>query len=66
LISIEQPAMKKLRVCVIFGGRSGEHEVSIVSATSVMNALDKSKYEVIPVGITKSGGGLPAPNPFNF
>ncbi len=47
--------MKKLRVCVIFGGRSGEHEVSIVSATSVMNALDKSKYEVIPVGITKSG-----------
>ncbi len=47
--------MPKLRVCVIFGGRSGEHEVSIVSATSVMNALDKSKYEVIPVGITKSG-----------
>jgi D-alanine-D-alanine ligase len=47
--------MKKLRVCVIFGGRSGEHEVSIVSAASVMNALDKSKYEVIPVGITKSG-----------
>jgi D-alanine-D-alanine ligase len=47
--------MKKLRVCVIFGGRSGEHEVSIVSASSVMNALDKSKYEVIPVGITKSG-----------
>jgi D-alanine-D-alanine ligase len=47
--------MPKKRVCVIFGGRSGEHEVSIVSATSVMNALDKSKYEVIPVGITKSG-----------
>jgi len=47
--------MSKLRVCVLFGGRSGEHEVSLVSATSVMNALDKSKYEVIPVGITKSG-----------
>jgi len=47
--------MKKLRVCVIFGGRSGEHEVSIVSASSVMKALDQSKYEVIPVGITKSG-----------
>jgi D-alanine-D-alanine ligase len=47
--------MPKIRVCVIFGGRSGEHEVSIVSATSVMNALDKSKYEVIPVGITKTG-----------
>jgi D-alanine-D-alanine ligase len=39
----------------MFGGRSGEHEVSIVSATSVMNALDKSKYEIVPVGITKSG-----------
>ena len=47
--------MKKLRVCVIFGGRSGEHEVSIVSATSVMNALDPAKYEVVPVGITKAG-----------
>jgi len=47
--------MKKLRVCVIFGGRSGEHEVSIVSASSIMNALDQTKYEVIPVGITKSG-----------
>jgi len=47
--------MKKLRVCVIFGGRSGEHEVSIVSAGSVINALDKSKYDVVPVGITKSG-----------
>lgn len=47
--------MKKLRVCVIFGGRSGEHEVSLVSAGSVMNALDPDKYEVVPVGITKSG-----------
>ena len=47
--------MKKLRVCVIFGGRSGEHEVSIVSATSVMNALDPAKYEVVPVCITKAG-----------
>lgn len=47
--------MKKLRVCVMFGGRSGEHEVSIVSATSVMNALDPNKYEIIPVGISKSG-----------
>ncbi len=47
--------MNKLRVCVLFGGRSGEHEVSIVSATSVMSALDPNKYEIIPVGITKSG-----------
>ncbi len=47
--------MKKLRVCVIFGGRSGEHEVSLVSANSVMNALDQNKYEVVAVGITKTG-----------
>ena len=50
--------MSKLRVGVIFGGRSGEHEVSLVSASSVMNALDHSKYEVIPIGITKSGKWL--------
>jgi D-alanine-D-alanine ligase len=45
----------KLRVGVIFGGRSGEHEVSLVSATSVMDALDKDKYEVVPIGITQEG-----------
>ncbi len=48
----------KLRVAVIFGGRSGEHEVSLASATSVMDNLDRSKYEVIPVGITKDGRWL--------
>jgi D-alanine-D-alanine ligase len=47
--------MSKLRVCVVFGGRSSEHEVSIVSASSVMKALDPAKYEIIPVGVTKSG-----------
>ncbi|MFA6391364.1 MAG: D-alanine--D-alanine ligase family protein [Patescibacteria group bacterium] len=46
---------KKIRVGVIFGGRSGEHEVSIVSAESVINSLDKNKYEIIPIGITKTG-----------
>ena len=46
---------KKIRVGVIFGGRSGEHEVSIVSARSVIKALDKDKYQVIPIGITKEG-----------
>jgi D-alanine-D-alanine ligase len=45
----------KLRVGVIFGGRSGEHEVSLVSATSIINALDKTKYDVVPVGITHEG-----------
>lgn len=48
----------KIRVGVIFGGRSGEHEVSLVSATSIINALDPSKYEVVPVGITKEGKWL--------
>jgi D-alanine-D-alanine ligase len=46
---------KKLRVGVIFGGRSGEHEVSLVSAASVIQALDKEKYEVVPIGITPEG-----------
>ena len=47
--------MKKLRVGVLFGGRSGEHEVSLLSAASVLNAIDKKKYEVVPIGITKQG-----------
>ncbi len=47
--------MRKIRVGVIFGGRSGEHEVSLQSARSVMGALDKDKYEVVPVGITRAG-----------
>lgn len=47
--------MKKLRVGVLFGGRSGEHEVSLASAASVMRALDPNRYEVVPIGITKEG-----------
>lgn len=49
---------KKIRVGIIFGGRSGEHEVSLRSAESIINAIDKSKYEVVPVGITKEGRWL--------
>ncbi len=49
---------KKIRVGVIFGGQSSEHEVSLVSATSVIQALDKEKYEVVPIGITKEGKWL--------
>lgn len=52
--------MSKLRVGVIFGGRSGEHEVSLRSAHSIIQALDKNKYEAIPIGITKSGNWLTA------
>jgi D-alanine-D-alanine ligase len=47
--------MKKLRIGVLFGGRSGEHEVSLLSAASVLKAIDRKKYEVIPIGITKEG-----------
>jgi D-alanine-D-alanine ligase len=47
--------VKKLRVGVLFGGRSGEHEVSLLSAASVMQSIDRSKYEVVPIGITKQG-----------
>src|SRR5271157_1320205 len=50
--------MKKLRVGILFGGRSGEHEVSLLSAASVLNAIDKQKYEVVPIGITKDGRWL--------
>ena len=46
---------KKIRLGVLFGGRSGEHEVSLTSAASVMKALDPAKYEVVPVGITREG-----------
>ncbi|MBU4047403.1 D-alanine--D-alanine ligase [bacterium] len=46
---------KKLRVGIIFGGRSGEHEVSFCSASSIIKAIDKDKYTAVPIGITKEG-----------
>ncbi|MCB8961651.1 MAG: D-alanine--D-alanine ligase [Ardenticatenales bacterium] len=49
---------KKIRVGVIFGGRSGEHEVSLQSARSVMAALDRNKYEVVEIGISRTGRWL--------
>jgi len=52
--------MAKLRVGILFGGRSGEHEVSLLSAASVLNAIDKTKYDVVPIGITKDGHWLTA------
>jgi D-alanine-D-alanine ligase len=52
--------MAKLRVGILFGGRSGEHEVSLLSAASVLHAVDKTKYEVVPIGITKTGRWLNA------
>src|SRR5258707_4510093 len=50
--------MKKLRVGILFGGRSGEHEISLLSAASVLKAIDKDKYEVVPIRITKEGHWL--------
>ncbi|MDX6446989.1 MAG: D-alanine-D-alanine ligase [Blastocatellia bacterium] len=49
---------KKLRIGVIFGGRSGEHEVSVRSARAVIDAIDTTKYEVVPIAITKEGNWL--------
>ncbi len=52
--------MAKLRVGILFGGRSGEHEVSLLSAASVLKAIDPAKYDVVPIGITKEGRWLTA------
>ena len=49
---------KRLRVGILFGGRSGEHEVSVISAASVIHALDPAKYEPVAIGITKDGRWL--------
>jgi D-alanine-D-alanine ligase len=49
---------KRLRVGILFGGRSGEHEVSLASAASVIRGLDPEKYEAVPIGITKEGHWL--------
>ncbi len=46
----------KVRIAVLFGGRSAEHEVSVVSARSVLSALDPERYEVVTIGIDKAGG----------
>ncbi|QHN02296.1 D-alanine--D-alanine ligase [Granulicella sp. WH15] len=49
---------KKIRLGILFGGRSGEHEVSLLSAASILKAIDRRKYEVVPIGITKDGQWL--------
>jgi D-alanine-D-alanine ligase len=49
---------KKIRIGLIFGGRSGEHEVSLASAESVMANLDRDRYEIVPIGITREGSWL--------
>jgi len=57
---------KKLRVGILFGGRSGEHEVSLLSAASILKAIDRKKYDVVPIGITKEGHWLAAADATNL
>ncbi len=57
---------KKLRVGVVFGGRSGEHEVSLLSAASILKAIDRKKFDVVPIGITREGHWLTAGNADNL
>ncbi|HEY7601942.1 MAG TPA: D-alanine--D-alanine ligase family protein [Methylomirabilota bacterium] len=54
---------RRIRVGVIFGGRSGEHEVSLASAASVLSAIDPARYEVVPMGIAKDGQWLVGGDP---
>jgi D-alanine-D-alanine ligase len=57
---------KKLRVGILFGGRSGEHEVSLLSAASILKAIDRKKFDVVPIGITKEGHWLSAGDAHNL
>ena len=54
----------KVRVAVLFGGQSGEHDVSLRSAQTVIDALDPERYEVVPIGITREGQWLTGGDPF--
>ena len=56
--------MEKKRIGVIFGGRSGEHEVSLLSAASVIRAIDKDKFDLFYIGITKDGRWMAVPQVF--
>jgi D-alanine-D-alanine ligase len=55
---VREKLAKKLKVGVVFGGRSGEHEVSLLSAASILQAIDREKFDVVPIGITKEGRWL--------
>ncbi len=57
---------EKLRVAVLFGGKSGEHEVSLASARSVMAAMDKSRYDIYPVGIARTGHWITSGDPMSL
>jgi D-alanine-D-alanine ligase len=58
--------MSKIKVAVLFGGVSNEHDISLISATNIINSIPSDKYEVIPVGITKKGRWLFYPGDVNM
>ncbi|MFZ2226292.1 MAG: D-alanine--D-alanine ligase family protein [Candidatus Moraniibacteriota bacterium] len=58
--------MRKINIAVIFGGQSGEHEVSLSSAQAVMGNLDQEKYQIIPIAITKAGSWLVGENGWEY
>ena len=53
--SVPSPDTSKVRVAVVFGGRSGEHTISCATAAGVLSAIDRDRYEVLPIGITPEG-----------
>jgi D-alanine-D-alanine ligase len=59
----EEFEVSKIKVGLIYGGRSGEHEISVLSANSVLTAINLEKYEVFPIGVTKDGRWLPGQTP---
>jgi D-alanine-D-alanine ligase len=63
---MKQRMEKRLRVGILFGGRSGEHEVSLLSAASVLKSIDREKFDVVPIGITKEGRWLAAGDAHNL
>src|SRR5215212_5057178 len=62
--SMHERRRGKVRVAVLFGGQSSEHDVSLRSAETVMGALDPERYEVVPIGITREGHWLTGGDPF--
>jgi D-alanine-D-alanine ligase len=55
LPSLTKPMKKKLRVAILFGGKSAEHEISVISARNIVQAMDKRKYQIVSIGIDKQG-----------
>ena len=59
----QQNGPRRIRIGVIFGGQSAEHDVSLRSALTIMGALDETRFEVIPIGISRSGRWITGGDP---